>query len=87
MMFNSGMIKEATSDARGGLIDRLVRNEKLSDTAKIDYLFKAGLARKPSRTEMQVARALFEARGDNLTEALRDVWWVVLNSNEFIFNH
>ncbi len=87
MMFNSGLIKEATSDARGGLIDSLVRNTKLSETAKIDYLFKAGLARKPSRSEMEVARALFQARDGNLTEALRDVWWVVLNSNEFIFNH
>jgi hypothetical protein len=87
MMFNGSMINEATSDTRGGLIDRLARNTKLSDTEKIDYLFKSGLARKPSRSEMDLARALFRARENNLTEALKDVWWVVLNSNEFIFNH
>lgn len=87
MMFNGSLINEATSDNRGGLIDRLVRDNKLSDTEKIDYLFKAGLARKTSRKEMDVARALFRAREGNLTEAIKDVWWVVLNSNEFIFNH
>lgn len=87
MMFNGSLIKQATSSEKGGLIDRLAKDSSLKDTEKIDYLFKAGLSRKPTRTEMQVARELFRAREDNLTAALQDVWWVILNTNEFIFNH
>ena len=87
MMFNGEMIREATSSARGGLIERLARNTEMSAKQKIDYLFKAGLGRKPNSTEANMAKAFFRARGENLAEALTDVWWVVLNTNEFIFNH
>jgi hypothetical protein len=30
---------------------------------------------------------MFQYRGGDTMAALQDVWWVVLNSNEFIFNH
>lgn len=87
MMFNGGLIREATATGKGGLIDQLARNSKMSAKQKIEYLFKAGLSRKPTSSELNVAKALYEARNDNLSEALTDIWWVVLNTNEFIFNH
>ena len=87
MMFNGGLIRQATATNQGGLIDRLARDTDLSAKKKIEYLFKAGLARRPTSSEMNVAKALYAARKDNLAEALTDIWWVVLNTNEFIFNH
>jgi hypothetical protein len=30
---------------------------------------------------------MLTARNRDAKEALRDVWWVVLHSTEFIFNH
>lgn len=86
MMFNGDLIKRATS-ADGGLIDGLLKNTKLDDKDRVDYLFMAGLGRKPNREEANLAKQLYRARSGNMREALTDLWWVVLNSNEFIFNH
>ncbi len=87
MMFNGELIRAATSNASGNLIDRLAADPTMKDKDRIEYLFKAGLARKPNRKELALAGQLYEARNGNAAEALRDLWWVVLNSNEFIFNH
>jgi hypothetical protein len=54
---------------------------------KINYLFEAGLARRPAKDEVTMANALLLARGGNAAEALQDIWWAILNSNEFIMNH
>lgn len=86
MMFNGDMIKTATSTAEGSLIDQIVRSN-LSSTAKVETLFWKGLGRKPRRAELSLARSLVDANGGNLAEGLRDMWWVILNTNEFIFIH
>jgi hypothetical protein len=45
------------------------------------------LARKPTKKELTVANQLLLARKGDVTGALQDIWWAVLNSNEFILNH
>ena len=50
-------------------------------------MFLAALSRSPTRQEIRVANGLLAARGGNTGEALRDLWWALLNSNEFILNH
>lgn len=87
MMFNGDLIRQATSVAPGTLIDRLVSDPNLNDRERIDYLFKAGLSRRPNRQELQLADAFFRARNGDRREALKDIWWVILNTNEFIFVH
>ncbi len=64
-----------------------IANSKLSNAQKIDYLFLAGLARKPNRAELDIANKLLVARKGDAVAALQDMWWAVLNSNEFIMNH
>jgi len=51
---------------------------------KVDYLYLATLSRKPTSMEAQLAMA---ARGADQGAILQDVFWALLNSNEFIFNH
>ena len=87
MMFNGDMIKEATSTKRGTLISNLLEDKKLKDEQRVNYLFEAGLSRLPTARELRLAEQFLEARNGNAAEALKDLWWVVLNSNEFIFNH
>ncbi len=87
MMFNGEMMKTVISTEQGSLIDRLMRDDSMTDRDRIDYLFLAGLSRKPTRDEKSLAKEIFVAREGNTREALKDVWWIVLNSNEFIFNH
>ena len=54
---------------------------------KIDLLYAAALARKPTKKELTLANQLLVARKGDAVGALQDVWWAVLNSNEFIINH
>lgn len=86
MMFNGELSKKAISLDKGSFLSTIV-NGNLKPDAKINYLFLAALGRKPTNNELQVANALLVYRKGNVGEALQDVWWVVLNTNEFILNH
>ena len=86
MMFNGDMIKDATNIGKGGFLDR-VASGPLSNAAKIETLYMAALARKPSSSELAVANRMVAARQGDVIGALQDVWWAVLNSNEFIIKH
>ncbi len=86
MMFNGDLIKQATSTGKGGFLDQ-VATSSMTPPQKIDLLYKAALARVPSPKERQDAAALLAARKGDVVAALQDVWWAVLNSNEFIINH
>jgi hypothetical protein len=86
MMFNGELIKQATSTGKGGFLDK-VATSPMASKKKIEMLYLAALARKPSATEIEVANKLLAARGGDVVGALQDVWWAVLNSNEFIIQH
>ena len=86
MLFNGDLIERATSADEGGFLNS-VATSKLTDAQKIQYLYRAGLARRPSGREIGAANQLLAARLGNTTAALQDVWWAILNSNEFILNH
>jgi hypothetical protein len=87
MMMNGDMIKKATSIEPGGFLHRLAGDGKMSNAAKINYLYLAALARKPSSQEVGLANEVVALRKGNALAALQDVWWTLLNSNEFILNH
>ncbi len=85
MMFNGEMIKQATSTEPGSFLQR-VAAQKASGAEKVDMLFKAALSRPATAQERQWANVALRGR-QNATEALQDMWWVLLNTNEFILNH
>ena len=86
MMFNGDLVKVATSTGKGGFLDRVAASGT-KNAAKIDALYLAALSRKPSQKELAAANKLMQDRRGDAVEALQDVWWAVLNSNEFIINH
>ena len=59
---------------------------KKPDTAIIDEVFLATLCRLPTAAEWATIQRIF-AEGDGREMVLRDVFWAVLNSKEFAFNH
>jgi hypothetical protein len=85
-MFNSELMKVATGTGKGGFLDRVAASNG-KNAAKIDTLYLAALARKPSKKEITMANELWAARNGDAIGALQDIWWAVLNSNEFIINH
>ena len=60
MMFNGEMIRQATSDRRGGFIQALAEDSSMDPEEKVHYLFRAGLARHASKNEMNIARQLYQ---------------------------
>jgi hypothetical protein len=86
MMFNGDLIKQATNTGKGGFLDR-VASAGMKNSAKIDTLYMAALARKPSPKEVAKANEMLVLRKGDVVGALQDIWWAVLNSNEFIINH
>ena len=85
MLFNGDLTKKATSTAKGSFIDRIVA--KGARDGGLNELFLTGLARLPNKNERTVANKLLIARGGNQKEMLQDMWWAILNSNEFIMQH
>lgn len=87
MMMNGELVNNAVSTDKGSFLAQIAANGKLSPEQKITYLYMAALARKPSSKELQVGNWMLTNRKGEMTSALQDMWWVLLNTNEFILNH
>lgn len=81
------LTRSVLAGAQGSLIDRVAGNEKMSADAKIEHLFQAALARRPTSQELQAARELLTLNPNDPQIGLRDLWWALLNSNEFLLDH
>ncbi|MDF1840083.1 MAG: DUF1549 domain-containing protein [Rubripirellula sp.] len=86
MLFNGELSKKATSTGKGSFIDRIAASGR-SPRDRLTNLFMSGLARRPTRKEATVANQLLVAREGNEKEMLQDMWWAIINSNEFIMQH
>jgi hypothetical protein len=85
MMMNGDLVKDAISGEKGSLL-RDVVNGPGSDGKKVQRLYLATLGRYPSRVESSsMSRLLKSTR--NKAGAYQDLFWALLNSNEFIMNH
>ncbi len=88
MMMNGDLIKKAIGTDKGSFLEQVAMNDRLNNAAKINYLFLAALSRRPATSEIDGRQRIDGClRGGDSVAALQDVWWAVLNSNEFILNH
>ncbi|HVX11199.1 MAG TPA: DUF1549 domain-containing protein [Pirellulales bacterium] len=91
VMMNGELTRQATNGESGSFLSQVAmkseRTGKPERAAALNELYLAALARRPSRAEVQVANDLLVAQSGNTTTALEDIWWALLNSNEFILNH
>jgi len=69
------------------MLARVAGDSKMTNAEKIRYLYLAAFSRTPTKPELNIANELLVARGGNVGAALQDIWWALLNSNEFILNH
>ena len=69
----------------GGLIDKMLA-EKVDPLVIIERLYIATLARKPTAQEIETFKPIVASQAD-LKKNLDDLFWSLLNSREFIFNH
>ncbi len=86
MMMNGELVHDATCGKPGSFVHDVAMSE-MKNRVKVERLYLAGLARKPSSQEYTMANKLWTARKNDSLEAMKDLWWVLLNSSEFILNH
>jgi hypothetical protein len=80
----------------GPLVYGKLRDEKNSfrkmiaagknDTEIISQLYQRAVCRLPSETELQASLGHLASK-ENRVEALEDICWAILNTNEFLFQH
>ena len=71
--------------SQGGVIKRLLEEKKFPEE-RIADLYMRTLSRMPTEKELaDLTVTLNEA--PNQEQALTDIFWALLNSREFLFNH
>ena len=86
MMMNGDLIQDAVSIERGSFLRRVLE-EKGPDSKKIRRLYFSALSRAPARKEIAAATKMIRANKTAKIEAYQDLFWALLNSNEFILIH
>lgn len=84
MMFNGELTKAATSVAPGGTLDQIYKQGRTT-AERLNLLFKMGLSRNVTPSERRIATAIYRSGGEAVM--LQDMWWAIINSNEFILQH
>lgn len=87
MMMNGDLVRRACRIDSGSFLDTVARDPQLTNREKITHLYRAALSRPPGRDERAICNDLLAAREGDVVAALQDIWWAVLNSNEFILIH
>ncbi len=86
-LMNGPLVKRATGNQRGSMLQRVASDANMKNHQKIRYLYLAAFSRRPTKPEIALSNELLAARGGDVETALQDIWWALLNSNEFILNH
>lgn len=88
-LMNSPLLLSATAVDGTGTLAAVVHSPFLSEAERIERLYLAALSRQPTAAELEAAQgAVATARSeDERKELLGDLFWSLLNSPEFTFNH
>jgi hypothetical protein len=70
---------------QGGLIPKLIATKKFPEE-RVTELYVRALSRKPTRAELDKLMPTL-GEGANQPRMLEDIFWALLNSREFLFNH
>jgi hypothetical protein len=90
MMMNGELMQTALSGKPGSflgdVIDQARRQGRSPEAHMVDSLYLAALSRHPSPKELARTGNYLESYPDSL-QVLQDLFWALLNSNEFVLNH
>ena len=89
MMMNSKLIADQTSLDKSEILAAIADAPFLDTDKKVEAIFFAALTRKPTAEEREKFTSYIDRGGPtgDKGKALCDVFWVLLNTTEFLFNH
>jgi hypothetical protein len=85
LLMNGALIGDATTLTRGGVFTGIAEAPWLDTPGRVQALYVATLSRLPTAEERRKLTAYID--GGDPRKALADVFWALLNSSEFLFNH
>lgn len=87
LMMNGPLVQTAISGDKGSYLARVVNDPSYKrEPDRIRALYLAALGRIPTSSEMKGMTAMMARYPDRIS-AYQDLYWALLNSNEFIVNH
>lgn len=88
-MMNGNFVSDATNVENSVTMKAVTLFPGMTPDQKIETLYLATLSRKPNSAEQQRAKHHLESTTDsnNASAAYADIFWVLLNSSEFLLNH
>ncbi len=86
MMMNGELVKDATSAEKGSFLNTILVDTP-KDQDRVKKVFVATLGRMPTAKESQGTQVLMKLNNSEKLAAYQDLFWALLNSNEFIFIH
>ena len=89
MMMNGEMMREALSGKPGSFLGDVCEQAAHSHSPEafmVDSIYLAALSRHPNENEVAQARRYLGSFPDSL-QVLQDLFWALLNSNEFVLVH
>ncbi|MEZ6142422.1 MAG: DUF1549 and DUF1553 domain-containing protein [Zavarzinella sp.] len=75
-----------TQRIRQGNVTTKLLGTKRPDGEMIEYLYMKTLSRKPTKDELDKLTKILTAEGDK-ARFFEDLFWALMNSREFVFNH
>lgn len=90
MMMNGELMQDALSGKPGSFLgatlEQAQRQPRAPEVYLVNQIYLAALSRYPTRRELQQAGHFLTTQPDSL-QVLQDLFWALLNSNEFILIH
>ena len=82
-LLNGGTVNNKIKE--GGLVPKLLSTRKFPEE-RITELYIRAFSRKPTKEELaKLVPILTQSKEE--PQALEDIFWALLNSREFLFNH
>lgn len=85
-LLNGRLTNEAVQPSYANAIEKITGQTNLDAAGKIDQLFVNALSRHATKAEMDSLLQYVQEKGGNVAP-YEDIFWALLNSNEFLFNH